>query len=91
MNSISNLNHALAKVKFNCHFILRLSHNLTLITDTNILFDVIKIGALHDFFSFDSDICTTVFVIDEIKSSPQRVQIETFIRSKQLISPVKAF
>jgi predicted nucleic acid-binding protein len=55
-----------------------------IITDTNVLFDVIKIGALPEFFSLDFDICTTVFVIDEIKSSPQREQVETFIRSKQL-------
>jgi predicted nucleic acid-binding protein len=54
-----------------------------IITDTNVLFDVIKIGALPEFFSLDFDICTTVFVIDEIKSSPQREQVETFIRSKQ--------
>jgi predicted nucleic acid-binding protein len=55
-----------------------------IITDTNVLFDVIKIGALPEFFSLDFDVCTTVFVIDEIKSSPQREQVETFIRSKQL-------
>jgi len=53
-------------------------------TDTNVLFDVIKIGALPEFFSLDFDLCTTVFVIDEIKPSPQREQVETFIRSKQL-------
>jgi len=55
-----------------------------IITDTNVLFDVIKIGALPEFFSLDFDICTTVFVIDEIKPSQQREQVETFIRSKQL-------
>ncbi len=37
-----------------------------IITDTNVLFDVIKIGALPDYFSLDYEICTTVFVIKEI-------------------------
>ncbi|MBN2524435.1 MAG: hypothetical protein JXB24_14270 [Bacteroidales bacterium] len=55
-----------------------------LITDTNVLFDVIKIGALPEFFRLDFDICTTIFVIEEIKPFPQREQVETFIRSKQL-------
>ena len=55
-----------------------------IITDTNVLFDVIKIGALPEFFSLDFDICTTVFVIQEIKLSPQMEWIETFIRAKRL-------
>jgi predicted nucleic acid-binding protein len=56
-----------------------------IITDTNILFDVIKIGALPEFFSLDYEICTTVFVIHEILPSPQKELIETFIRAKKLI------
>ena len=55
------------------------------ITDTNILFDVIKIGALPEFFSLDYEICTTVFVIHEIIPSPQKEMVETFIRAKKLI------
>jgi len=55
------------------------------ITDTNILFDVIKIGALPEFFSLDYEICTTVFVMHEILPSPQKELIETFIRAKKLI------
>jgi predicted nucleic acid-binding protein len=55
-----------------------------IITDTNVLFDVIKIGALPEFFSLDYDICTTVFVIEEIKPSGQRELIDTFIRTKKL-------
>ena len=35
-----------------------------IVTDTNILFDVIKIGALPEFFSLDYEICTTVFVME---------------------------
>jgi predicted nucleic acid-binding protein len=55
------------------------------ITDTNILFDVIKIGALPEFFSLDYEICTTVFVMQEILPSPQKEMVETFIRAKKLI------
>lgn len=55
-----------------------------LITDTNIFFDIISIGALPEFFSLDYDICTTVFVIDEIKRSDQREAIEIFIRAKEI-------
>jgi rRNA-processing protein FCF1 len=55
-----------------------------IITDTNILFDVISIGALPEFFSLDYEICTTVFVIEEIKRSDQEEAIEVFIRSKQI-------
>jgi predicted nucleic acid-binding protein len=56
-----------------------------IITDTNVLFDVIKIGALPEFFSLDYEICTTVFVIHEILPSPQKELVETFIRAKKLI------
>ena len=55
-----------------------------IITDTNVLFDVIKIGALPEFFSLDYEICTTVFVIQEILPSPQKEMVETFIRAKKL-------
>lgn len=55
------------------------------ITDTNILFDVIKIGVLPEFFSLDYEICTTVFVIHEILPFAQRELVETFIRAKKLI------
>jgi predicted nucleic acid-binding protein len=56
-----------------------------IITDTNILFDVIKIGALPEFFSLDYEISTTVFVLQEILPSPQKEMLETFIRAKKLI------
>jgi len=55
-----------------------------IITDTNIFFDIISIGALPEFFSLDFEICTTVFVIDEIKRSDQRDAIEVFIRAKEI-------
>lgn len=55
-----------------------------IITDTNIFFDIISIGALSEFFSLDYEICTTVFVIQEIRQSDQKKEIEDFIRAKEL-------
>lgn len=55
-----------------------------IITDTNIFFDIISIGALPEFFALNYDICTTDFVIKEILESNQKVQIESFIRAKKL-------
>lgn len=55
-----------------------------IITDTNILFDIISIGALPEFFSLDFEIYTTVFVIQEIKQSDQKEAIEVFVRAKVL-------
>lgn len=55
-----------------------------IVTDTNILFDVIKIGALPEFFSLDYEIYTTVFVMQEILPSPQKELVDTFIRAKKL-------
>jgi len=53
-------------------------------TDTNIFFDIISIGALPEFFSLDYEICTTIFVIHEIRQSDQQEAIEFFIRAKEL-------
>jgi hypothetical protein len=55
-----------------------------IITDTNIFFDLISVGALPEFFGLEMDICTTEFVINEIKPSKQRDQIEVFIRAYEL-------
>jgi rRNA-processing protein FCF1 len=55
-----------------------------IITDTNVLFDVIKIGALPEFFSLNFNICTTTFVIEEIKPPEQRDIMDELIRSKKL-------
>lgn len=55
-----------------------------IITDTNVFFDIIGIGALPEFFSLDYEIYTTVFVIQEIKQSDQKEAIEFFIRLKEL-------
>lgn len=55
-----------------------------LITDTNVFFDIMSIEVLPDFFRLDFEICTTDFVINEIIEIEQTVQIQNFIRSKQL-------
>jgi predicted nucleic acid-binding protein len=55
-----------------------------LITDTCVFFDLLSIGALPEFFGLDFEICTTVFVIDEINKSEQKKEIDVFIRSNKL-------
>ncbi|HRY32872.1 MAG TPA: hypothetical protein P5531_07880 [Bacteroidales bacterium] len=55
-----------------------------IITDSNVFFDIIKIGALPEFFALDYDIRTTDFVYHEIEQSDQRELIESFIRAKKL-------
>ena len=55
-----------------------------IITDTNVFFDIISIGALPEFFALNYKICTTDFVVKEILESDQKVQIESFIRAKKL-------
>ena len=55
-----------------------------IITDTNVFFDIINIGALPEFFALDFDICTTDFVVKEVLESNQKSQIESFIRAKKL-------
>lgn len=55
-----------------------------IITDTNVFFDIISIGALPEFFSLDFEIYTTVFVIEEVKRSDQREAVEMFIRAKEI-------
>ena len=53
-----------------------------IITDTNIFFDIISIGALPELFNLDYEINTTEFVIEEIKQSDQKEAIEVFIKAK---------
>lgn len=55
-----------------------------IITDTNVFFDIISIGALPEFFALNYDISTTDFVVKEILESDQKVQIESFIRARKL-------
>ena len=54
------------------------------ITDTNILFDVIKIGALPEFFSLDYEICTTVFVMHEITCISTKGNGRNIYKSKKI-------
>ena len=55
-----------------------------IITDTNVFFDIMDIEVLPDFFGLDFEICTTDFVVYEIKRFEQAEQIQNFIRSKKL-------
>lgn len=50
-----------------------------IITDTNGFFDMMDIEVLPDFFGLDFEICTTDFVVDEIKHYEQAEQIQDFI------------
>jgi len=55
-----------------------------IITDTNVFFDIMDIEILPDFFGLNFEMCTTDFVVDEIKHHEQAEQIQNFIRSKKL-------
>lgn len=54
------------------------------ISDTNILLDLLSLNMLDDFFSLPCDISTTDFVIDEIVQQAQQKIIDSFIKSKKL-------
>lgn len=54
------------------------------ISDTNILLDLLSQNILEDFFSLPCDISTTDFVIDEIVQQAQQKIIDSFIKSKKL-------
>lgn len=56
-----------------------------IITDSNVFFDIISIGALPEFFALDYEIGTTDFVYDEILHSDQKEVITSFIRAKKLM------
>jgi predicted nucleic acid-binding protein len=56
-----------------------------IITDTNVFFDIISIGALSEFFALDFEICTTDFVVNEVLESDQKMQIESFIKTNKLL------
>jgi len=62
-----------------------------IITDTNVFFDIISVGALPAFFALDYEICTTDFVVKEILESDQKLQIESFIKSKKLNPAIGLF
>lgn len=54
------------------------------ISDTNILLDLLSQNMLDDFFSLPCDICTTDFVIDEIVQPAQQKIIDSFVKSRKL-------
>ena len=54
------------------------------ISDTNILLDLLSQNILEDFFSLPCEICTTDLVIDEIVQPDQQKIIDSFVKSKKL-------
>ena len=54
------------------------------ISDTNILLDLLSQNMLDAFFSLPCDICTTDLVIDEIVQPDQQKIIDSFVKSKKL-------
>lgn len=54
------------------------------ISDTNIILDLLFLNMLDDFFSLPCDICTTDLVIDEIVQPAQQKIIDSFVKSRKL-------
>jgi predicted nucleic acid-binding protein len=55
-----------------------------IITDVSVLFDLFQINLLKEFFELDVEICTTIFVYNEIVSQEQLIEFEQFKLSKKL-------
>ena len=55
-----------------------------IISDTNIFIDLISINVLDKLFLLPCDICTTDFVINEIRWPNQRAEIDKHIITKEL-------
>ena len=55
-----------------------------IVSDTNIFIDLISINVLDKLFLLPCDICTTDFVVNEIKWSNQRAEIDKHIITKEL-------
>ncbi len=55
-----------------------------IISDTNIFIDLISINVLDKLFLLPCDICTTDFVVNEIKWPNQRAEIDKHIITKDL-------
>jgi predicted nucleic acid-binding protein len=55
-----------------------------IITDVSVLFDLFQINLLNEFFELDFEICTTIFVYNEIVSQEQLIEFEQFKLSKKL-------
>ena len=55
-----------------------------IVSDTNIFIDLISINLLDKFFLLPCDICTTDFVVNEIRWPNQRAEIDKHIINKEL-------
>ena len=55
-----------------------------IVSDTSIFIDLISINVLDKLFLLPCDICTTDFVVNEIKWSNQRTEIDKHIKTKEL-------
>jgi predicted nucleic acid-binding protein len=55
-----------------------------IITDVSVLFDLFHIKVLPEFFALDVEICTTIFVYNEIVHQEQIQEFETFKRTQKL-------
>ncbi|MCC7319271.1 MAG: hypothetical protein IT219_12125 [Bacteroidales bacterium] len=50
-----------------------------IITDTNIIIDMIQAGALEHFVQLNFEICTTDLVVEEVKQPEQRLMLDAVI------------
>ncbi len=55
-----------------------------IITDVSVLFDLYHIKVLPEFFALNVEICTTIFVYNEIVQQEQIQEFETFKRTQKL-------
>ena len=55
-----------------------------IITDVSVLFDLYHIKVLPEFFALDVEICTTIFVYNEIVQQQQIEEFELFKRTQKL-------
>ena len=54
------------------------------ISDANVIFDLLSVQLLEAFFALPCEICTTDFVISEIERPEQQKIIQKFIKTKKL-------
>lgn len=54
------------------------------ITDVSVLFDILELGILPEFFALNAEICTTIFVYNEVVKIAQVEEIEIYKRSQKL-------
>ena len=54
------------------------------ISDANVIFDLLSVHLLEVFFALPCEICTTDFVISEIERPEEQKVIQKFVKSKKL-------